>query len=122
MLVLNDLKKLIKEHTQNHKGVIMNIHITSRKFKTKDSLKETITSKLMSLQKYNDNILDADVTLDFTHFKDSIKTAEIKLNLPRTTLLATESSEDFQKSVNLAVDKLARQLKEVKSKQRSKVK
>jgi len=76
----------------------------------------------MSLQKYNDGILDADVTLNFTHLKDSIKTAEIKLNLPRTTLFATESSEDFQKSINSAVDKLARQLKEVKSKQRSKVK
>ena len=100
----------------------MNIHITSRKFKTKDSLKDAITSKIMSLQKYNDDILDADVTLNFTHIKDSIKTAEIKLNLPRTTLFATESSEDFQKSVNSAVDKLARQLKEVKSKQRSKVK
>lgn len=100
----------------------MNIHITSRKFKTKDSLKELITSKIMSLQKYNDDILDADVTLNFTHLKASIKTVEIKLNLPRTTLFAAESSEDFQKSVNLAVDKLARQLKEVKSKQRSKVK
>ena len=100
----------------------MNIHITSRKFKTKDSLKDAITSKIMSLQKYNDDILDADVTLNFTHIKDSIKTAEIKVNLPRTTLFATESSEDFQKSVNSAVDKLARQLKEVKSKQRSKVK
>ena len=100
----------------------MNIHITARKFKTKDSLKELITSKLMSLQKYNDGILDADVTLNFTHVKDSIKTAEIKLNLPRTTLIVAESSEDFHKSVNIAVDKLARQLKEVKSKRRSKAK
>lgn len=100
----------------------MDIHITSRKFKTKDSLKEAITSKLKSLEKYNDDILDADVTLNFTHIKDSIKTAEIKLNLPRKTLFAAESSEDFQKSVNGAVDKLARQLKEAKSRKRTKAK
>ena len=100
----------------------MNINITSRKFKAKDSLKSYITAELNQLQKFHSEILDADVTLHFTHLKDSIKTAEIKLQLPRKTLLVSESSDEFSKSVASAKDKLARQLKKIKSKRRTKVK
>lgn len=100
----------------------MNINITSRKFKAKDSLKSYITAEVKQLQKFSSDILDADVTLHFTHLKDSIKTAEIKLKLPRKTLVVTESSEEFPKSISSATSKLARQLKNLKSKRKAKVK
>ena len=99
----------------------MNINITSRKFKAKDSLKSFITDELLQLQKFHNEILDADVTLHFTHLKDSIKTAEIKLQLPRKTLHVSESSDEFSKSIATAKDKLVRQLKKVKSKRKAKV-
>ena len=35
----------------------MNIKITSRKFKAKDSLKSFIKSEINSLKKFNDNIM-----------------------------------------------------------------
>ena len=100
----------------------MNINITSRKFKAKDSLKEFISKEVKSLEKFSDNILDVDVVLSYLHSKDSIKIAEIGVSVPGKTLLVKEESDDFAKSVTESVDKLKRQLKKVKSKQRTKSK
>lgn len=100
----------------------MNIQITSRKFRAKDSLKDHIVKKIKSLEKYNSNIMDVNVILSFTHMKDSIKTIEIVLNIPGRVLTVKEESEDFRKSADKAIDKLGRQLKKVKSKISSKPK
>ncbi len=98
----------------------MNIHITSRKFKAKETLKEFINKEVKSLEKYNEKILDVNVVLSYTHVKDSIKTAEIIVKIPGKTLNVSEDSEDFAKSINIALDKLKRQLKREKSKRISK--
>lgn len=98
----------------------MNINITSRKFKAKDSLKELIISEVKSLEKFSDNILDVDVVLSYLHNKDSIKIAELSLAIPGKKLIVTEQSEEFSKSVSEGVNKLKRQLKKVKSKRLSK--
>ena len=98
----------------------MNIHITSRKFKAKETLKEFINKEVKSLEKYNEKILDVNVVLSYTHVKDSIKTAEIIVKIPGKTLNVSEDSEDFAKSINIALDKLKRQLKKEKSKRNSK--
>jgi len=94
----------------------MNVKITSRKFRAKDSLKEFITKKVNSLEKFHDEILDADVVLSYTHQKDSIKNAEIIIKVPGKTLTASEETEDFNKSVDIAVKNLERQLKKLKTK------
>jgi len=99
----------------------MNVQITSRKFKAKDSLKAEITDQLKSLEKYNDDILDANVILSYTHLKDSIKTVEIVLNIPGKSLSATETNDDFSKALTKTISKLERQLKKVKSKRIAKV-
>ena len=98
------------------KGAHMNIKITSRKFKAKDSLKEFIEAEINSLEKIADDILDVDVILSFQNHKDSIKEAEIIIKIPHKILKATEVSDDFKKSVVLAVNKLERQLKRIKTK------
>ena len=94
----------------------MNISITARKFKAHDTLKEYITGEVASLEKYIDNILNVDVILSYMNSKDSIKTAEIILQVPGQTLTAVERSDDFKKSVSISVEKLSRQLQKVKSK------
>jgi putative sigma-54 modulation protein len=99
----------------------MNIQITSRKFRAKDSLKDFINDEMNSLQKYNDDILEANIVLSYTHARDSIKTAEIVLQVPGKILSVKESSDDFRKAVNIANNKLVRQLKKIKSKRRAKV-
>ena len=94
----------------------MNIQITSRKFRAKDSLKDFIKSEVKSLERFNDQILDVNVILSFTHPKDSIKTSELVLGLPGKTITVIESSEEFEKSVSLAVEKIKKQLGKIKTK------
>lgn len=100
----------------------MNIRITSRKFKAKDSLKDYIKAEVKSLEKYYDQILDCNVILSFTHVKDSIKTAEVIIKLPGHTITVETSSEEFEKSVTLAVDKIEKQLVKIKTKRVAKKK
>ena len=98
----------------------MNIQITSRKFKAKESLKSEITEQLNSLNKFNDEILDANVILSYLHLKDSIKTVEINLGIPGKIFTAEETSDDFSKALTKTITKLEKQLKTLKSKRKSK--
>lgn len=94
----------------------MNIQITSRKFRAKDSLKDFIKSEVKSLEKFNDQILDVNIILSYTHPKDSIKTSEIILGLPGKRITVVESSNEFEKSVIGAVEKTRKQLAKIKTK------
>jgi len=98
----------------------MEIKITSRKFKAKDTLKEFINEEVKSLERFSDSIISADVVLSYLHSKDSIKIAEVSLSVPGKILLVTEESDEFSKSITKSVDKLKRQLKKVKSKRNPK--
>ncbi|MFO7446509.1 MAG: ribosome-associated translation inhibitor RaiA [Ignavibacteriaceae bacterium] len=100
----------------------MNISITARKFKAHDSLKDFITDEVSSLEKYSDDILNAEVILSYQNSKDSIKKSEIILQVPGQTLTATEDSDDFKKSTVAAVSKLSRQLEKLKTKRIVRVK
>lgn len=94
----------------------MNIQITSRKFRAKDSLKDFIKGEIKSLERFNDQILDVNVILSFTHLKYSIKTVEIILQVPSKTISVTTSSSEFEKSVSQAIDKIEGQLRKIKTK------
>ncbi len=100
----------------------MNITITARKFKARETLKDHIKDEVKSLLKFNDNIISADVILSFQNSHDSIKKAEISLHIPGQTLIAAEESDEFTKSVTAASAKLLRQLKTLKSKRKSRAK
>lgn len=99
----------------------MNISITARKFKALDSLKEFISDEVMSLEKYYDDIMNAEVILSFQHNQNSIKVAEIILTVPGQVLKATDETEEFKKSVTSCVEKLGRQLEKLKTKRTSRV-
>ncbi|HSP87703.1 MAG TPA: ribosome-associated translation inhibitor RaiA [Ignavibacteriaceae bacterium] len=94
----------------------MNILITARKFKARQTLKDFINAEVASLEKFNDDIMSADVKLSYLNSKDSLKSAEIILHIPGQTLSATEESDEFEKSISYAVIKLTSQLKKIKSK------
>lgn len=98
----------------------MNIQITARKFKAHDSLKDYIKDEINVLKRFNDDILSADVILSFQNNQNSIKIAEVLLNIPGQRLTATDHSDDFKKSVTGAVEKLRSQLTSIKSKRTSK--
>ncbi|MDP2302968.1 MAG: ribosome-associated translation inhibitor RaiA [Ignavibacteria bacterium] len=94
----------------------MKITITARKFKAHDTLKEFIEAEVSSLNKYSDEIMDADIILSFQNSANSVKTAEIILKVPGQILTATETTDDFPKSVTAAVEKLIRQVQKLKTK------
>jgi putative sigma-54 modulation protein len=100
----------------------MNIRITSRKFKAKDSLKTFIRDEVKSLERFNDQIMDCNVVLSFTHLKDSIKTTEIIVKLPGHTITVSVSSSEFEKSATMAIDKIIKQLVKVKTKKQARKK
>lgn len=100
----------------------MNINITARKFKARESLKTFISDEVSSLLKYNDDILDADVILSYLNAKDGVKGAEIILRIPGQSLNATDYTDDFKKSVSSTVEKLVSQLKKIKSKRATRIK
>ena len=93
----------------------MNISITARKFKARQTLKDYISSEVSGLEKYNDDIISADVKLSYLNSKESVKSAEIILQVPGQTLSATDDSDEFEKSVSSAIEKLTRQLKKLKT-------
>ena len=67
---------------------------------------------------YFDGIIDCSVELSYQ--KDN-KTSEISLTVHGNILKASETSEDFKKSITLAVEKLEPQVKKYKQKKRKKV-
>ena len=94
----------------------MNVSITARKFKAHSTLKDFINAEVESLAKYSDSILDVDVILSFQNTSNSVKTAEIIVKVPGQTLTAAESTDDFNKAIVLAIEKLSRQLQKFKTK------
>ncbi|MCJ7554418.1 MAG: ribosome-associated translation inhibitor RaiA [Ignavibacteriaceae bacterium] len=94
----------------------MNVSITARKFKAHYSLKQFVKDELSVLNRYNDDILSADVKLSFQNPTNSIKIADITVSIPGQILNATDHSEDFKKSITASVEKLTKQLKTIKSK------
>ena len=64
----------------------MNIIITARKFKARETLKDHIKDEVKSLLKFNESIISADVILSFQNNHYSEKKAEITLRIPGQTL------------------------------------
>jgi len=99
----------------------MNINITSRKFRTKDILKDYITQEVKGLNRYNDQVMDVNVILSFTHMKDSIKTCEMVVHIPGKIITVTAESEEFEKSIHQCIEKVIRQLTKEKTKKLNKI-
>ena len=98
----------------------MHIQFTARKFKARLDVKDHAIKSVKKLDKFYDGIVRADIILSFERGSQSVKKAEISLRVHGTKLLAKEKSEDFHKSIDLAVDKLERQLTKYKTKIRMK--
>ncbi|MBI5022247.1 MAG: ribosome-associated translation inhibitor RaiA [Ignavibacteriales bacterium] len=98
----------------------MEVHFTARKFKAHDTLKDHALNSVKALEKYYDGIMRGDVILSYERTANSLKSAEINLHVHGSILSAEEKSEDFDKSIELAIGKLERQLSKYKTKVRKK--
>lgn len=93
----------------------MRITFTARHFKTSDRLKNYAEEKVKKLRRYDDTLMDVDIILDYVKQQ---QVAELICKVYGNKLAVVEKSEDMYKSIDLAVDKLERQLKKHKQKLR----
>ncbi|RPH94885.1 ribosome-associated translation inhibitor RaiA [candidate division KSB1 bacterium] len=91
----------------------MRTKIASLHFKASDTLKEFAESEVQRLVKLSDDILSCEV--EFSYAKNT-KQAHVHISVNGSILNASETTDDFQKSLSLAVDKLEIQLKKLKGK------
>jgi putative sigma-54 modulation protein len=93
----------------------MRITFTARHFKPSERLKEHAHKQVEKLKKYYDGILDIEIILDYIKQQ---QVAELVAKVYGNRLAVVEESEDMYKSIDLAVDKMERQLKRYKDKLR----
>lgn len=91
----------------------MKVNITSRHYKAARKIKTYVSEKIEKVTRFHDRIVGCEVILERRHNQE---VAEIRLKVSGKTLNIKEASEDMTKSVDLAVDRLERQLKKHKEK------
>ncbi len=95
----------------------MNISIESVRFSADKKLEERINNKVSKLSQFDSSIINAKVFLRVEKAHDfENKIAEIKLDIPKVELFAKKQSNSFEKSVDMAVEALRRQLHKLKDK------
>jgi len=98
----------------------MKVSVQSVNFNVDLELIKYIEKKVNNLEKFNDNIVDAEVFLKVE--KSSVKEnkiAELKVRLPGNDLLVKKQSKKFEEGISLAVDAIKRQLLKRKEKLRA---
>jgi ribosomal subunit interface protein len=98
----------------------MNIKVTSRHFKSHKFLTDYVESSIEELTHFYDGIINAEVIFSYEKSRNSVKIAEITLSVYGTILAGIGKSEDFEKSVDMAIAKLKTRLKKYKEKLHSK--
>ncbi|MDA3779347.1 MAG: ribosome-associated translation inhibitor RaiA [Bacteroidales bacterium] len=97
----------------------MDINIHSIHFDADNKLIDFVNNKINKLDKYYDNIIDAEAFLRLTKDQElENKIVEIKLNIPGSTCFAKKSSKSFEESTDLVFDALKHQIEKVKEKQK----
>ena len=96
----------------------MRIHIQAIQFTAAEPLTEYIERKVGKLTHYFDRIIDAEVYLSLNSKSSAIKdkVLKVKLNLPGTQLIATDTAKTFEEALDIVVENLKRQVTRHKEK------
>lgn len=94
----------------------MNITVNTKNTTLTDAIKDYSEKKVEKIKKYFDDIMDVHVNLDV---EKNLHIAEIFVNVKGIFLKGIEKSEDMYASIDMAVDKIERQLVKYKEKLRS---
>jgi len=90
----------------------MKISMAGRHVELNDTLRNYVLSKVKGLERYHTGIIDIDVNLGL---EKSRKIVDMIAHLrPRKVIKVSEESDDMYTSIDLAVDKLKRQLRKHK--------
>lgn len=95
----------------------MNIQITGKNIELTDAIRSYVEKKISKFKKYFDQVLDVQVILEV---QKNVHIAEILVNAKGVFLKGLERSEDLYASIDLAVDKIEKQLIKYKEKLQSK--
>ncbi|KAA0258196.1 ribosome-associated translation inhibitor RaiA [Deferribacter autotrophicus] len=95
----------------------MNIQITARNIDLTDPIRSYVEKKVSKIKKYFDQIIDVHVLLEV---QKNVHIAEILVDAKGVFLKGLEKSEDLYASIDLAVDKIEKQLVKYKEKLKSK--
>ena len=96
----------------------MEIKIYSIHFEASKQLEAFIQKKVSRLEKFNDGVFLADVTLKVVKPETNTnKEAAVKLFAPGREFFAQEIANTFEESIDKCVEKLERQVVKVKEKQ-----
>ncbi len=97
----------------------MNIKIQSIKFDADKKLTDFVEKKVSKLERYFDNIVDAEVFLRLQNSQElDNKVAEIRLKVPGSDLFAQRQSKTFEEAVDDCIDALKTQIQKHKDKLR----
>ena len=89
----------------------MGVDITFRNLGPSDSIKDYVNEKVAKVNKYLDQDAQAHVVLSLDRY---VHLAEISIHAGRYHLRGREKSEDMYASIDLAMDKIERQLRRYK--------
>ena len=99
----------------------MNIAVTFKHIDSSDAIKQYAESKVLKLEKYLNNIMEAHVTLSIErvdHKESGV--AQIKLSAKNLIVNAEEKSADIYSAIDLLLEKVEAQIKKHKEKMRRK--
>jgi putative sigma-54 modulation protein len=94
----------------------MNTTVTSRHFKAHETLVDYATQAVEKLDRYYDGIIKCEVKLSYQKAQNSVKVVEIILSVYRNKIMAVAESDEFEKSIDGAIDKVLVRLKKYKDK------
>src|SRR6267143_2093372 len=95
----------------------MQVNITFRNMFATDALRNHVTDKLSKVvDKYLDKVTEAHVTLSLERY---LHQADVNLHAGTFHVRGKEKSEDMYASIDMAVDKIERQLKKYKERIKS---
>jgi putative sigma-54 modulation protein len=100
----------------------MKVFTQSVNFNADKELINYVDEKVLTLVKFHDKIVDAEVFLKVLNISDKEnKLVEVKINIPGSELIIKREAKTFKEGVNSAVDNLKRQLKRSKEKHRDSI-
>lgn len=88
----------------------MNIIVTSRHFKAKESLVEYARKSVEKLNRYYNGVIKGEVILSYEKKTNSLKIAEVNLSVYRSRLTALGRSAEYHQAIDHACMKLRTQL------------
>lgn len=99
----------------------MNIVVTFKHIGSSDAIRQYAESKVLKLEKYLNNIMEAHITLSMERVEHKESgVAQIKLSAKNLDINAEEKSSDIYSAIDLLMEKVESQIKKHKEKNRRK--